>query len=369
MTIFIPGIMGSSLRQSSAHGSTQLWYEDALASLSQLTGKPGILQYTPHGSVVAGNVLEEIRVGGWKIILCKLLRDEMQKLVEAGEFDYDEFPYDWRQSIFDSAKQLGSWLSSKHGFVNDSLGKQQQSTNIELNIITHSMGSLVTAVSLMEGYIHPKNVRRLVSVGAPFLGAPASFQAAYSTGYLPFMKWVERWMNKGMNRRARRDAILQALQSFPSTFQLLPHQAHSLVKIRGAGWVHPLSGNILQTNMKGLVQQTHNLMLNYEHFLKTSNVIYHFIYGTSPQRYFGFVSDETPNQFKASYGSAGSGFSATYTKVKTDGWTVGDGTVPVDSATIHDTSDLTTRTGIPGVKHAYMCNNSIVVDKIKQLLL
>ena len=370
LTIFIPGIMGSSLHQRYPHGNVALWSEDARASLGQLIGKPSSLQYQPLNTVIAHNVLEEVYVGAWRVILCKLLRDEMRKFVEAKAFDYDEFPYDWRQDIFDAARQLGSWLSSKHGFVNDEHNKQQLRTDTQINIITHSMGSLVAALSLMEGYVEPKNVRRLISVGAPFLGAPASFQAAFTTGYLPFMTWVEKWMNKGKNKRARRDAILEALQSFPSTFQLMPHQSHPLVKIRGAGWVHPLSGNILSTATKSSVLQTHASLQNYEAFLKTNNIKYHFIYGTSPQRYLGsfFSSDNTPNQFKASYGSARSGFSSTYTKVKTVSSTVGDGTVPVDSAAIHNTSDSATRTGIPGVKHAYMCNNAIIVDRIKQLL-
>ena len=362
--------MGSSLHQNSPSGNKTLWSEDILPSLKQLNGKAAILQYQPTNSVSAGNVLEEIRIGAWKIVLCKLLRDEIKKFSEDQGFEYDEFPYDWRQNLFDSSQQLGAWLSSKHGISDDMVEDSDGSITKELNIITHSMGSIVAALSLMKGHIQPRKVRRIISIGAPFLGAPVAFQALYTTGYLPFMKWIEKWVNKGGNRRARRDAILEALQSFPSTFQLMPHQAHPLVRIRGAGWVHPLSGNIMSSTLKSLVLQTHSFLQNYENFLKTNQISYHFIYGTSPQRFVTRLlgSDNTPNQFKASYGPARSGFSSTYTKVKTVGSTVGDGTVPVDSAAIHDTSDLTTRTGIPGVKHAYMCNDNTIVDKIKQLL-
>ncbi len=370
LTIFIPGIMGSSLQQPAAAGGAQLWYEDALASLSQLTGRSALLQYSPASSVAVGNVLEELRVAGWKISLCGLLRQEMRKLEEDKQFFYDEFPYDWRQNIFGSARQLGGWLT-KHGFTIDANGKQEHHESNQLNIITHSMGSLVTALAVMEGYIHPSNVRRLVCIGAPFLGAPASFPAMYTTGYLPFMEWIERWVNKGMNGRARRSAILQALQSFPSSYQLLPHQSHPLMKIKGGGWLHPLSDNIIDPAIKSLVINTHTLMLSFEQFLINKGITYHFIFGSSPQRLFGLGLYNTPYQFKAKHGTNPVTGSSTYVGVKAlrGGWTVGDGTVPVDSATIYKSGDPATRTGIPGVKHAYMCNSKTVVDKVKQLLI
>jgi pimeloyl-ACP methyl ester carboxylesterase len=370
LTIFIPGIMGSSLKQPAAAGGMQLWSEDALASLSQITGRPALLQYSSSSSVEVGNVLEEIWVGGWKKSLCGRLRREMRKLEEDGQFLYDEFPYDWRQNIDGAARRLGMWLTANHGFTINDQGDQEQHQDNQLNIITHSMGSLVAALAIMGGCIHPSNVRRLICIGAPFLGAPASFSATYTTGYLPFMEWVEKWVNKGKNKQTRLSAILQALQSFISTFQLLPHHGHSFVKIKGGGWIHPLSDNIIDPAIKSEVIKIHTLMNSFEQFLVNNGITYHFIFGTSPPGWFGGLNN-TPYQFKAKHGTNPVTGLATYEEVKPvwGGWTIGDGTVPVDSATIYRSGDPATRTGIPGVEHAYMCNNSTVVNKVKQLLI
>jgi pimeloyl-ACP methyl ester carboxylesterase len=373
LTVFIPGIMGSSLAQSSPTGATtQLWDENGFSSLSQLAGQPALLQYAspaPGSSgpaVSAGGVMHRIqftRVFGRD--LCVLLHKEMEALEKAKVFEYAEFAYDWRQDIFDAAEQLGAWLAAKHGFSDDAAGKQKPGGPREINIITHSMGSLVAAIALMEGRVHPGNVRRLISVGAPFAGAPASFAALYSTGYLPFMEWVDMWVNKGKDPKDRRKAIRDAVQSFVSSYQLLPHQADAFVKVRGAGWQHPFSSNIIQYEMQTAAKKAHKLMDDFEDFLKKNSVNYHFIYSASPKR-FWFDSGDTPLRYKTRY--VPSGPVSTFGGISPEQSASGDGTVPAESAALYKRSDLITRTGIPGVRHAYMCNDRTVVDRIKQLL-
>jgi pimeloyl-ACP methyl ester carboxylesterase len=372
LTVFIPGIMGSSLAQSSPAGATtQLWDENGFSSLSQLAGQPALLQYTPPApgssgpAVSAGGVMHRIqftRVFGRD--LCVLLRKEMEALEKAKVFEYAEFAYDWRQDIFDAAEQLGAWLAAKHGFSDAAAGKQKPGGPREINIITHSMGSLVAAIALMEGRVHPGNVRRLISVGAPFAGAPASFAALYSTGYLPFMEWVAAWVNKGKDPKENRRAIKKAVQSFVSSYQLLPHQPDAFVNIRGEGWRHPFSSGIIPAPMQAAAQKAHKLMDDFGDFLKKNSVNYHFIYSASPKR-FWFGSNDTPFRYRARYGPGGSG--PTFEGIGVEQPARGDGTVPADSASLYD-MNAPTRTGIPGVRHAYMCNDRTVVDRIKQLL-
>ncbi len=44
LTVFIPGMVGSRLRQSAQTGGRLLWHEDGINTLSNLVGNPALLQ-------------------------------------------------------------------------------------------------------------------------------------------------------------------------------------------------------------------------------------------------------------------------------------------------------------------------------------
>src|SRR5262252_5317253 len=96
LTIFIPGIMGSRLRQS---GGGLLWHEDIYATLSQLVSHPSLMQWSSQSQVIPDGVLEEVEFMGRKQSLCGLLRREMHNMHSRCQLVYDEFAYDWRQDI------------------------------------------------------------------------------------------------------------------------------------------------------------------------------------------------------------------------------------------------------------------------------
>lgn len=374
VTVFVPGILASRLAQPDG---TLLWSENAFDSFSQLARMPNPLQWDPNIQVQPQGTLEEMDLFGVKHSFCSLLRREMHHRHSQSSSVYDEFGYDWRQDVLVSAKQLGQWLSNRYSFINNYQGLQERESEKRLRIVGHSMGCLVAGLAMMNGFIHPENVRRFICIGAPFLGAPAAFRALYDLGYLPGFTLVEKWVNKGKPSRARRDCLLGTIQSFPSAYQLLPHQGQNYVWIKNASLSNPLSGNIIPQDKRDAAIIVHSQLANLERFLKQNGVDYHFIYGVGAKmgavyRILSVVGLygqgpplDTDGEFDASIETKLSG-DATY-EVSRRRRVTGDGTVPCPSAAFHQLS-TPRRHQAAGVNHHEMCNDRGIVSKVMQLL-
>jgi pimeloyl-ACP methyl ester carboxylesterase len=69
------------------------------------------------------------------------------------------FPYDWTKSNADNAHKLASYVQCVQEFYHDS----------KVDMVTNSMGSLVARRYILD---NPGKVSKLITVGAPWLGAP-----------------------------------------------------------------------------------------------------------------------------------------------------------------------------------------------------
>jgi len=369
LVVVLPGIMGSKLEVNTSGGTTPLWSEDGYDIVTGLLTRPAEYQYSTPNNVRATSILERVNFKGVPIdnFYSRLLT-ELRLLNSKGQFDLEEFAYDWRGDICNIARNLGDILVAKHGFTRDAAGHQEQESKKRLTLIAHSMGGLVAAIALVRGYVNPSNVKRLICIGTPFFGAPAAFRGLYSTGYLPGLKWFQTIITPRKNRRAVRDAMMRAMQSFPSAHQPLPPSAQTFVQISGNGHINPLAGNIVPGHMKAAAQQAHLFLSQVETILINNNVDFRLIYGEASRK--GFfralrnAHKDTDYQFDASVGPTLMG-GATYVIRRTDR-TVGDGTVPVNSAALNNPGDPQTRFGVVGVSHANMCNDKHVVNLVKQ---
>jgi len=135
--------------------------------------------------------------------------------------------------------------------------------------------------------------------------------------------------------------------------------------------INPLAGNIVAGHMKAAAQQAHLFLSQLETILVNHNVDFRLIYGEASRK--GFIRallrnahKDTDYQFEASVGATLMG-GATYVIGRTDR-TLGDGTVPVNSAALNNPADPQTRFGVVGVGHANMCNDKHVVNLVKQWL-
>lgn len=187
--VFVPGLMGSELWL----GNERIW-----PSVKTLFTNPEIFVYPSENHLEPRGIVDEVvivpnlikqdqynRLGDYLVEELKFRRDE----------DYFEFPYDWRQDVRTSARQLGEMIEGIHS--------QQP-----LVIIGHSLGTMVTRyyVDVLGG---DKRVERIILMGGPHKGAVKGLVSMLvAPGVLPF----------GIMGERLREIVL----TFPSSYQILP---------------------------------------------------------------------------------------------------------------------------------------------------
>jgi pimeloyl-ACP methyl ester carboxylesterase len=154
--VFIPGIFGSELSANGKKLWGGIW---SLNNLRQLTIISGPRK--PDDSIEAKEVIKEVSVFGIiKVVeyartLYPLLKAEGYETKNGNFF---VFPYDWRQSNYDTAKRLQDFMDTP-----PLKGKQ-------VDMIAHSMGGLVAQIYIknLEG---ANRVKKLINLAVPFRGS------------------------------------------------------------------------------------------------------------------------------------------------------------------------------------------------------
>lgn len=187
IVIFVPGLMGSEMWRGS---------ERIFPNIKALFTNPEVLQYPLP--LEPRKILEEV------VIVPNVIKlDQYNRLgdylVEDLQYkrgvDFFEFPYDWRQDVRTSARQLGTLV--------ESLPRTQP-----LVIIAHSLGTMVSRYYI-ERLGGKNRVERIILMGGPHRGAVQALTSLLNAPkLLPFGIMGERLRQVGM--------------SFPSGYQILP---------------------------------------------------------------------------------------------------------------------------------------------------
>jgi pSer/pThr/pTyr-binding forkhead associated (FHA) protein len=190
--VFVPGLMGSELWL----GNERVW-----PNVKTLFTNPEIYKYPSDLPLEPRSIVDEL------VIVPNLIKqDQYNRLGDylVDELDYNrgvdffEFPYDWRQDVRISARQLGELI--------DSIPRSQP-----LVIIAHSLGTMVSRyyIERLEGH---KSVERVILMGGPHKGAVKGLTSILvAPEVLPFGLMGER--------------LREILMSFPSSYQILPDYA------------------------------------------------------------------------------------------------------------------------------------------------
>lgn len=125
---------------------------------------------------------------------------------------FSAFPYDWRQDMRQSAKELLAWL------------KARAPANGRWRLACHSQGGLVVLIAARMLAVEEKDraafsrlVSRVVFVGVPVLGTVNAAEALVNGG---FMTWLKLPGTNGLPRIS--SAMVRAVRSWPSIYQMLP---------------------------------------------------------------------------------------------------------------------------------------------------
>ena len=147
----------------------------------------------------------------------------------AGQRQYYEFAYDWRQDNVVTAKNLSKLI--------DQIRVDYHNPDLQVDIIAHSMGGLVTRYYLRYGsddvldtnaftpnYTGAGRVRRVALLGTPNLGSAGPLHA-FITGLRLGLGSVEP----------------EVLATFPSVYELFPHPLNT--------WVIDIHGEPIESDL------------------------------------------------------------------------------------------------------------------------
>lgn len=187
--VFVPGLMGSELWL----GSERIW-----PNVKLLFNNPEVLVYGSELHLEPRSIVDEV------IIVPNVIKlDQYNRLgdylVDELSFrrqeDFFEFPYDWRQDVRVSARQLGNLI--------ESIPREQP-----IVILAHSLGTYLTRYYI-EALGADKRVERAILMGGPYKGAVKGLTSMLvAPEVLPFGIMGER--------------LRQILMSFPTSYQILP---------------------------------------------------------------------------------------------------------------------------------------------------
>jgi pimeloyl-ACP methyl ester carboxylesterase len=142
------------------------------------------------------------------------------------------FGYDWRQS---NQFQV-PLLKKKIEAVMKATGRSK------VDIVSHSMGGLVTKVFLAKEHVFfARHVRKWIALGCPFLGSPALTSEALLTGIELGHSIIEK------QYAPSRDHVLNAMLYYPSLVELTPTPGYEWMHGRPYCnvWIKDTTGNVI----------------------------------------------------------------------------------------------------------------------------
>ncbi|MDT5155764.1 MAG: hypothetical protein QOH51_121 [Acidobacteriota bacterium] len=218
--IFIPGLMGSSLDSDSTIRSN-LWpgvLAGQLTDHSILTLDPNKSQTNVIPNDAIGHVASEIiyepllnflkTTGGYHEYVVN--GDPTRRTTNGCDLsqqgnnpDLFVFAYDWRFSNAENVAQLKDYVGCIQRFY----------PGTKVDVLTHSMGGLLARRYII---VNPTDhaVDRLITVAAPWLGAPKAINVMETGEY------------DGLNRIMRKSTLKSLSEFFPSAHQLLPSRLY-----------------------------------------------------------------------------------------------------------------------------------------------
>lgn len=194
--IFIPGVMGSELKEGKVFGGIKRWYRIWDLNVKRLKMMPDkkdkIYPGKPlkHGYKLIGNTFR-------KNIVYENIMKTLEEL-NINDYNFIPYGYDWRKDISSNCKDLHDLLEGLNGE--------------EIHIVAHSMGGLLTHTYCQWAQKKGKlpNIKNVITLGTPWSGSPDAIKV----------------LKYGIQDRGlffpKSETTLDISRTFPSAFQLLP---------------------------------------------------------------------------------------------------------------------------------------------------
>ncbi len=351
--------MGSRLRTKA--GKYPVWDEDFLDNYTRLANEVDLLDFSTD--VESHGVLGTARFAGCPVV--DMYTSLMEQLKDSPQYTHTpkfvEGHYDWRRSNVVSAKFLFQRLSFDFG-----KNLKEEQSGFQLRFVTHSMGALVLRLGLVQGEIHPANVKDVYHIGPPLLGSPASFRSLVSAGDLPHFEFLLQWVNDFSDSNIALRQLQETLAKFPSIYELMPHSGFNFVhvindpKMGPQTVVNPLYEDAIALPLDKAraeeAREVHAQLTSFDVKFKDAFPV-HLIYCNDlrqPLTDLHYTALKTQNKYTL------------HKPIPYYPIPEGDGTVPATSS--EGGPDATQRRhAVPGCKHNEMCGTETVLNKLAKL--
>jgi hypothetical protein len=317
--VFVPGIMGSSLRFVGVGPlgnriDESVWDENLEVLWDTLARRPERL----IGELVPGALIREMRLLGTPIErVCGPILALLEELGYAeSQGSLTAFTYDWRQDIALSGVRLADRLEQVDG---------------KTSIVSYSMGCLVTRFALAERPSLRGKINRCIEIGGPILGSALAFEA------LRGGRLLSKALDAGLKAKHRIYPELKArlhscLLGFESLFQLLPPASEKTLLTSSGEGVAAGDARVWPPMFHRVLEQASS---RHRIFSTCSPPLSDVFYGADVDTTHQYLVDDGFQIVRA---------------IETG--TMGDGTVSIASA-IHDSAEDVRRPvlGIPPMMH------------------
>lgn len=356
VAVVVPGIMGSSLVYRDAAGNPEeIWGENFYQNYRRLLSNPTMLRWNdiPAEATLLENVYVS-NISPWPKY--KFWQKLLEYLYNHAEFQKNKrmlkFAYDWRQSLLETAEELGSFLQTHIQDLQNTEGVKPGECSFVF--LTHSMGGLVVRIALALGEVEPQNIDRIIHIGSPLEGAPSAFRSAYGSRLLPMLAELTKVFHwKNADRFF--EHLLDNIRTFPSIYQLMPPKRYPYLYYSPSKRSNPLNEQIIRPKFKILADDAHDKLEEAERVIIRNGVETFTIYTESHNQ------EKTDVEFRVQPLPSG------YKIEEVLGQTYwGDGSVPFESARGNRVSCK--QNPILNVTHAFMCNDTKVVSLLPGII-
>jgi hypothetical protein len=235
--------------------------------------------------------------------------------------------------------------------------KPRPSDYPKLALFTHSMGGMVARSAVGQKRIHPSWIDRVIQIGAPVLGSPVIFHAAYEELKLPAFRTfllLRYWKNKERYEQA----VLRAFRTFPSTYQMMPPKSIDYARyVDHPNEFNPLYDDCIPKAHRERAHRAHQVFAAASKILVDYQVPVFSVYtGEHHDR-----NKRTEIDFTVTRRESGA---CRYTIEESRRTRFGDSIVPASSAKQAETDAKP----VSSVDHELLCDNKQVVDELRRLV-
>jgi len=208
--VLVHGFASAMMTDSTILGSDKYVWDPTIIPFNQMSTRLARLEVYPNGNPRYGTV---------SFVENATVADGMESLRSrlTLEFPYCsvvQFSYDWRRDNSYTAEKLRTFINN-NGFD-------------QVYLVAHSMGGLISSKYMLDTTNNNK-IKRLITIGTPFRGAPGSLHA-FETGDKGSI-FTDAFTHITVD-----EGLLKSLYgNFPALYQLLPNNRHApYIKINGS---------------------------------------------------------------------------------------------------------------------------------------